>query len=230
MPERGTIRVLLADDHPVARRGFGAIIEAHEHLQLVAEARDIEETLLRFGELQPHIVVIDCAQTGEILARIHKESPEVGLVVFSTRSDEDTVRQAILDGARGYVLKTAAPDELVKAIEAVHAGQAYFSPIPARIIAEGLVDKEKSKPLSSKLTRREMEVLRLVTEGNTSKQIGETLSLSARTVDTHRERIMRKLDVHTAAGLTRFAFAHGIVPNPKSSPAEVPEGPAPRKQ
>jgi DNA-binding NarL/FixJ family response regulator len=211
-PGRRTTRVLLADDHPVARRGLAAVLAAYEHLQLAGEARNIHEALLLFAELQPHVVVVDCAQTMELLTRIHSQAPQVGLVVFSNKSDESAVRKAVLAGARGYVLKTSAPEELVKAIEAVHAGQAYFSPIPARIVAEGLVGKEAAKPLSSRLTRREMEVLRLVTEGKTSKEIGERLSLSARTVDTHRERIMRKLDVHTAAGLTRFAIANGIVP------------------
>ena len=211
---RRTIRVLLADDHPVARHGLVAVLTPYEHLQLVGEARDVDEALLLFGELRPHVVVIDCAEMVEVLARIHRESPEVGLVVFSNKSEDATVCKALVNGARGYVLKTSPTEELVTAIEAVHARQAYFSPIPARIVAEGLVMKETAKPLSSKLTRREMEVLRLVTEGRTSKEIGERLSLSARTVDTHRERIMRKLGVHTAAGLTRFAIAKGIVPSP----------------
>ncbi|HEX9723538.1 MAG TPA: response regulator transcription factor [Vicinamibacteria bacterium] len=209
---RRTTRVLLADDHPIARRGLAAVLAPYEHLQLVGEARNVDEALLLFSELEPDVVVVDCAQTTEVLTRIQSQAPQVGLVVFSNKSDEGSVRKAVLDGARGYVLKTAPTEELVKAIEAVHAGQAYFSPIPARIVAEGLVSKETARPLSSKLTRREMEVLRLVTEGKTSKEIGKDLSVSARTVDTHRERIMRKLDVHTAAGLTRFAIAHGIVP------------------
>jgi len=210
-PRRRTTRVLLADDHPVARHGLAAVLAPFEHVQLVGEARDIEEALHLFGELEPPVVVVDCAHTVEILTQIHERAPKVGLVVFSNQSDEETVRKAVLTGARGYVLKTSPTDELVRAIEAVHAGHAYFSPIPARIVAEGLVGRERAKPLSSKLTRREMEVLRLVTEGKTSKEIGEHLSLSARTVDTHRERIMRKLDVHTAAGLTRLAISHGIV-------------------
>jgi two-component system nitrate/nitrite response regulator NarL len=142
---------------------------------------------------------------------LRRERPEIKVIILSMYSNTDYVMRIIECGARGFILKEAPPQELVQAIEAVHAGQTHFSQDVARVALNQVVrGSGESSPLS-RLTNREREVLVQIAEGLSNKEIAHQLSIGVRTVETHRERIMRKLDIHTVAGLTRFAISQGIV-------------------
>ena len=212
---RSHIKILLVDDHPVVRKGISSCLARHEHLVVVGEAADGLEALAKAKALLPDIVLMDIDMPNmsglavtEVLSR---ELPQIKVLILSMCRRADYLLRILRSGARGYVLKEASPEEMVKAIETVNAGETFFSPDIARLALNQFVQGNGEGPGLAELTKREREVLSLIAEGLSNKEIANNFGVSVRTVETHRERIMRKLAIHSVAGLTRFAIAKGLI-------------------
>jgi len=212
---KSRIKVLLVDDHPVVRRGISSCLARQERLVIVGEAADGLEAVRKAKELSPDIILMDIdmpQMNGLAVTEIlRREMPNIKVLILSMHSNTDYVLRIIQSGARGYVLKEAPTDELVKAIETVESGQAFFSPDVARVALNQFVRGPGDGPSTSQLTNREREVLIQIAEGLSNKEIASHLGVGVRTVETHRERIMRKLDIHSVAGLTKFAISKGLI-------------------
>ena len=213
-----TIRVLLADDHPVVRQGIGSCLEKLPNLTIVAHAADGRDVLRKAKEFSPDIVLMDIDMPGmsgltatEILRR---ENPAIKVLILSMHNHSEYVLRILQSGARGYVLKHASAEELVRAIETVHKGETYFSNDVARLALNQFVRGRGDGPQASQVSSREREVLVAIAEGLSNKEIACRLGVGVRTVETHRERIMRKLNIHSIAGLTRFAIQKGLITLP----------------
>ena len=211
------IRLLIVDDHPIVRRGMRMCLSQQTRIQIIGEAGDGREALSQARELKPDVILmdIDMPQMNGLAVTdlLRREMPEIKVLILSMYSNTDNVMRIIQCGARGFVLKEAPPEEVVHAIETVFSGASHFSPEVARVALNQVVrgsNSEGAAPLT-RLTNREREVLLYIAEGFSNKEIACRLTIGVRTVETHRERIMRKLDIHSIAGLTRFAIAQGVV-------------------
>lgn len=211
------IRLLLVDDHPIVRRGMRMCLSQHSRIQIIGEAGDGREALSKAHELNPHVILmdIDMPQMNGLAVTdlLRREKPGIKVLILSMYSNTDYVMRIIQCGARGFVLKEAPPEEVVQAIETVCSGGSHFSAEVARVALNQVVKggaNDVAAPLT-RLTNREREVLLYIAEGFSNKEIASQLNIGVRTVETHRERIMRKLDIHSIAGLTRFAIAQGVV-------------------
>jgi two-component system nitrate/nitrite response regulator NarL len=211
----GVIKVLLADDHPVVRRGIASCLGRFPHLQIVGEAADGQEAMRKITELSPDVVLMDIDMPHldglAVTERLRKEKPQVKVLVLSMHSQTDFVMRILQSGARGYVLKDAPTEDLLQAIETVHGGETFFSPDVARMALKQFVRGMGEGGSAAQLTPREREVLTQIAEGMSNKEVANFLGVGVRTVETHRERIMRKLDIHSVAGLTRFAITKGFI-------------------
>ena len=209
------IKVLIVDDHPVVRRGLWSCLENRPNLKIVGEATNGHEAMKQIAALLPDVVLMDIAMPEmdglQVTEKLHKEKPELKVLVLSVSSNRESVLRIIRAGARGYVLKEAPPEELVKAIELVNNGEAFFSPPVARIALNQYVSELDETDPASRLSDREREVLILIASGKSNKEIASDLGIGVRTIETHRERIMRKLEIRSVAGLTKFAIANGLV-------------------
>jgi DNA-binding NarL/FixJ family response regulator len=212
------IRVLLADDHALVRAGIRALLEHLSGIEVVAEAADGLEALALTKAHLPDLVLMDISMSGlnglEAAARIAKQHPEVRVLMLSAHANDDYVKQALRAGAAGYLLKQASISELDLAIQAVARGETYLSPaVSKHVIADYIrrVGVEKS-PLEL-LTSRQREILQLVAEGRSTKEIARILHISAKTVETHRTQLMQRLDIHDIAGLVRYAIRAGMLSN-----------------
>src|SRR5262249_49696370 len=169
----------------------------------------------KIKELMPDIVLmdIDMPQMNGLAVTdlLRKEVPQVKVLVLSMHSNSEYVLRIVQSGARGYILKDASPEELVRAIETVQAGDSFFSSDVARVALDQYLRRGPGETATNQLTNREREVLVQISEGLSNKEIASRLGVGVRTVETHRERIMRKLDIHSVAGLTKFAISHGLV-------------------
>ena len=210
------IKLLLVDDHPVVRKGIISCLAPHEHLQIVGEAADGREALRKARELTPDIILMDIDMPHmnglAVTDLLRKELPKIKVLILSMHSNTDFVLRIIQSGARGYILKAATTEELVKAIDTINAGEAFFSSEVARAALNQYV--RGTGPGGEKvmqLTNREREVLIHIADGLSNKEIANQLGVGVRTVETHRERIMRKLNIHSVAGLTKFAISQGLV-------------------
>lgn len=219
VPKPGTrppIRVLLADDHPVVRKGLSSCLAQAQQLVIVGEASNGQEALRKAKELVPDVVLMDIDMpmlNGLTAADIlRKENPFIKVLILSMHNDSDYVMRILQSGARGYILKEAPTEELVKAIEIIYSGETYFSQDVARLALNQFVRGPGEGPHTGQVSAREREVLIAIAEGLSNKEIACRLGVGVRTVETHRERIMRKLNIHSIAGLTRFAIAKGLIP------------------
>ena len=222
------IRLLIVDDHPIVRRGLTMCFSQQPRFKIVGEACDGRDALNKTRELKPEIVLmdIDMPQMNGLAVTdlLRREMPEVKVLILSMYANTDYVMRIIQCGARGFVIKEAPTEELMQAIETVHSGGSHFSPDVARVALNHVVrgnNGEQAAPIM-RLTPREREVLLHIADGLSNKEIACALNIGVRTVETHRERIMRKLDIHTIAGLTRFAISQGLVslmPPPTMLPA-----------
>jgi two-component system nitrate/nitrite response regulator NarL len=213
--KKDKIKILVADDHPVVRKGLQSCLARVDRLKLVGEASDGEEALKKTRELRPDVVLMDISMPRmnglAVTEVLRKEAPHVKILVLSVHNNKEYVFRIIQAGAHGYISKEAPPEELLRAIESVHTGEPFFSPEIARAALNQIVTSGGKKEPFAQLTSREREVLVLIAEGQSNKEIANRLGIGVRTIETHRERIMRRLDIHSVAGLTKFAIANGMI-------------------
>jgi DNA-binding NarL/FixJ family response regulator len=212
-----TTRVLLADDHALVRAGIRALLEKMKGIEVVAEAGDGREALELIRKHLPNLVLLDIdipeLNGLEALSRATKELPAVKILILSMHANEEYVLQALRAGARGYLLKEAAVDELALALRAVTGGEIYLSPrISKHVIANYLKRLGNERPLRDELTPRQREILQLIAEAKSTKEIAYLLKVSVRTVEAHRAQLMARLGIHDVPGLVRYAIRNGLVP------------------
>ncbi len=210
------IRIAIADDHKLFRMGLRQLIERHPEVSIIGEAATGLEAIALAKEQLPDVVLMDISMPElngiEAARRIHEEIPEVRVVIVSMHSDRRYVLEALRAGVRGYLLKDSSPEEIFRAIQKVMSNQFYLSPQINEQVIAGFVQQNNSTAPSAFdiLSGREREVLQLIAEGKSTKQIADLLNLSAKTVETHRMHIMDKLDIHTLPELTRYALREGL--------------------
>ena len=212
------IRVLIVDDHAVVREGIRHVLSADPGFAIVGEAANGREAIAKAEELRPDVVVLDLSMPElsglDAAARIRTATPGASILVLSIHDDEEYVLQSVRAGAQGYLRKDSSPAELRGAIRAVHEGGSFFSAPVARSLSSALRNEESADEHREKLallTARERDVLVDVARGCTNKEIAANLGISVRTVESHREALMRKLGLRGAAALTRFALDSGIL-------------------
>jgi DNA-binding NarL/FixJ family response regulator len=210
------IRILLADDHALVRAGFSALLKQLPGIEVIAEAADGREALALTKAHQPDLVLMDVSMERlnglEATARIVKEYPNVRVLMLSAHSNEEYVKQALLAGAAGYLLKGASIAELELAIQAVVRGETYLSPaISKQVVADYIRRVESEASPLELLTPRQREILQLIAEGHSNKEIARMLHVSAKTIETHRTQLMERLDIHDVAGLVRYAIRAGVL-------------------
>lgn len=213
------IKLLLVDDHPIVLEGIKLHLAAQPEFIVVGEATSGVEAIPAAANLQPDVILMDISMPHQngiaAMSQLRRRAPRAKILVLSMHKNREYITQMVRLGARGYLLKDIAPSELTRAIKEVHAGEVCFSPSVSRVLLEEVVssDSEAGGPSPSppQLTCREREVLVQIAEGYSNKNIAHQLGVSVRTIETHRERIMRKLEIHSVAGLTKYAIAQGMV-------------------
>ncbi len=213
------ITVLLADDHTIFRQGLRRLLDENPRIKVVGETSDGRETLDEVRTLGPKVVLMDITMPGlsglEATRRIRRTAPGTQVLILSVHAEEEFVARALESGAVGYVLKDIRAPDLFEAIESAARGERYLSSLIAETIVSEYVRLRKDRADTESpfriLTAREREILRLLTEGKSSKEIAADLKVSPKTVETHRANIMRKLDIHNIADLVRYAISRGIV-------------------
>lgn len=210
------IRIVLADDHVLIRAGLRALLHSLPNIEVIGEASDGYEAVDVIARDQPDVVIMDIGMPGlngvDSTRRIIKQSPGTRVVILSMHANEEYVGRALEAGAMGYLLKGAEPAELELVLKAVMRGETYLSPCIAKPLVQDYLShrKEKTHPLPD-LTARQREVLQLIAEGCSTKDVANKLKLSVKTVDTHRSELMHRLDIHDVAGLVRYAIRIGLV-------------------
>jgi len=212
------LRILLADDHIVMRTGLRALLERQPNLEVVGESENGRETVALAASLKPDVVVMDVGMPVlngiEATQTIVTQNPTVAVVILSMHADESYVMRALKAGARGYLLKDSAAADLIGAIQAISQGKSFFSPKVSRILAEDYVRVLKQKGAVDTydlLTSREREILQLLAEGKTNKEVATALNISPYTVETHRSHILQKLNLHNSSELVLYAVRKGII-------------------
>lgn len=212
------IRIVLADDHAVMRRGLRLVLEGQADFAVAGEAGDGREAVALTATLQPDVAVLDITMPNmngiEAARQIHSKQPGVGIVMLSMHSDEGYVLRALKAGARGYLLKESAEADLIHAIRSVHQGKSFFSPAVSRTLVEDYVRQLQDKDIEDSydlLTQRERELLQLIAEGKSNKDVANMLNLSVYTVETHRGNIMEKLNLHSVPELILYAVRKGVI-------------------
>jgi len=210
------IRVLLADDHDLVRAGFRSLVQSFKGVEVVGEAGDGRAAIRQVEVHRPHVVLMDIMMPGlnglEATSRIAKEFPKVRVIILSMNAAEEYVLKAMRMGAAGYLLKDGNPAELEQAIRAVARGETFLSSKVSQHVVSGYVQRVTSPgDITEKLTPRQREILQLIAEGNTTKEIAKKLDISVKTVETHRMQLMERLDIHDIAGLVRYALRVGLI-------------------
>jgi len=214
-----TVRILVADDHEIVRRGVKALLEAHSGWEVCAEAVDGREAVEKAVRARPDVVILDIGMPGlnglEAARRIRKEAPGSEILILTMHDSEQVVQEVLAAGARGYVLKSDAGRDLVRAVEALSNHKTFFTPSVTEMVLQtylgggtGAAEPGEAPLL---LTPREREVIQLLAEGRTNKEVADILRISVRTAETHRTNIMRKLDCHSLSDLTRYAIRNNII-------------------
>lgn len=205
------IRVVIADDHTLFRQGLAMLLRSSDKFSIVGEAADGTEALEIIAETLPDIAVLDVSMPGmtgiQVLGELRKKSVPTRIVLLTMHADTHLVAAAMEEGAAGYLLKGNAFDDLIQALECVHRGGTFVSSMVTRELISSIKSGNHDRPV---LTAREREVLRFIASGMTSRQIADALFISIKTVETHRARLMEKLDLHTTASLVRYAIKSGI--------------------
>jgi DNA-binding NarL/FixJ family response regulator len=210
------IRVLIAEDHHLVRQGIQALLEKTGKVQIVAEASDGMEAVELVKANQPDVIIMDIAMprmTGiQALEHLKTENCKIPVIILSMYSDPVLIHQALRNGAKGYLLKNALKEELMLAVNAALKGETYLSPAVSNILIEGLISKQEEilSPLDV-LTQREKEILKLIAEGHTNRSISNTLQISVKTVEKHRDNILKKMNATDTATLVRLAIQYHLV-------------------
>ena len=211
------LRILIADDHEVARQGIRALLESHPGWEVCAEAKDGREAVELATNSKPDIVLLDIGMPNlnglDAARQILAMSPAIRILILTMHDAEQVVREVLAAGARGFVLKSDAARDLVAAVDALQHRRTFFTTRVTQMVMNGYLHPEKESQPSVKavLTPREREVIQLLAEGKTSKEVAVALKLSVKTAETHRTNLMRKLDLHSVADLTLYAIRNGIV-------------------
>jgi len=212
------ITVLLAEDHTIVRKGLFALLEDLDEIDVVGEAADGREAVMKANELHPDVIVMDISMpllSGlEATRQITERYPNIRIIILTMHANEEYILRTFQAGAAGYLVKSSAPSELVQAIRAANNGLTYLSPSISKTIVDEYVLKAKTGELESRydlLTVREREVLQLVAEGFTIKEISDELFLSDKTVRAHRAKLMKKLEILSDASLTLYAIRQGLI-------------------
>ncbi len=210
-------RILIADDHEVARKGIRSLLEDHAGWEVCGEARDGREAVEYAGKLKPDVLLLDIGMPNlnglDAARQILATNPEARILILTVHDSEQTVREVLAVGARGFLLKSDAGRELVAAVEALQQRRTFFTSRVAQMMLDGYLRPQDNSDPSGQcvLTPREREVIQLVAEGKSTKEVAMALSLSVKTAETHRTNLMRKLDLHSVAALTLYAVRNGIV-------------------
>lgn len=208
-----TVRVLLAEDHTLVRAGLRSLLSELPWVDVVAEAADGREAVRLCSEHKPQVVLMDITMSDlnglEATTRITRKHPATRVIILSMHSNEEYVRRALSVGAAGYMLKDAERTELELALKSVARGGSYLSPAVSRPVITDYAERASRDPVG-RLTPRQREILQLIAEGYSTKEIAAKLSLSAKTIETHRAQLMHRLDIHDVAGLVRYAIRAGV--------------------
>jgi DNA-binding NarL/FixJ family response regulator len=220
------LRILIADDHEVARQGIRALLEAHSGWEVCAEAKDGREAVELATSMNPHLILLDIGMPNlnglEAARQILASFPDIPILILTMHDSDQVVREVLRAGARGFLLKSDAGRDLVAAVEALQLHRTFFTTRVSQMVLNGFLDRDVSEsrdPGTEKkedetaaiLTGREREVIQLLAEGKTSKEVAVALHLSVKTAETHRTNLMRKLGLHSVADLTRYAVRNRIV-------------------
>lgn len=211
-----TIKLVIADNHRLVRAGFRSLVEDLDGVEVIGEAENGREALHLVETLKPHLVLMDIAMPEmnglEATARIAHDFPQVRVLILSMHANEEYVYQALKSGATGYLLKDSGTEELGLAIRAIARGETYLSPTVSKYVVTDYVRRlgKDQNPLNQ-ITPRQREILQLIAEGKSTKDIADILYISTKTVETHRTQLMDRLDIHDIAGLVRYAIRTGLV-------------------
>jgi DNA-binding NarL/FixJ family response regulator len=212
------LRILLADDHGIVRRGLKSLLESQPGLEVIGEAADGLEALRLCGELSPDLLIIDISMPKmngiEVASRAQKLDPVPAVIILSMHADESYIMRALGAGARGYLVKDATDEDLIPAVKAVAAGKPFFSPTVTAVLMEDYVRQLRARGLSDSyelLTDRERQVLQLLAEGRSNKEVAALLDVGLSTVETHRANLMQKLNLHNTAEIVLYAVRKGII-------------------
>jgi len=219
MDSKNEITVLLADDHVIVRKGIRSLLEQESWIQVVGEAEDGMEALKEAERLLPNILLLDISlpllNGLEVARRLNKQHPEIKIIILSMHDSEDLISKTLNVGIKVYILKKSAPDQLVSAIHAVSMGKSLLSSEISEIIQEGIMNEDqvmgKEPHRAPMLTKRETEILQLVAEGHSNREIAKILFISIKTVENHRSKIMQKLNFRNITDLVRYAIGRGII-------------------
>jgi DNA-binding NarL/FixJ family response regulator len=216
----GTLRVLVADDHEVVRKGLRSIVEEQPGWELAGEASDGREAVDKARALRPDVAVVDVSMPGlnglEATRQMLRHDAETKVLILTMHESDPLIREVLDAGARGYLLKSDASRDLVTAVEAIRRNKTYFTARVAQIVLDGYLDKkQRSTPATdspaSRLTPRQREIVQLLAEGKSSKEVAVALGLSVKTAETHRANIMRRLECHSVSELVRYAIRNNII-------------------
>jgi len=216
------IRLVLVDDHVIVREGLRHVLEGAAEFTIVGEGGTAADAIALAGQYAPDVMVLDISMPGgsglHAVPEILERAPNTRVLMLSVHDDSEYILESVRVGAHGYCRKDSAPDELRRAIHAVFQGDTYFSALVAQRVAQALREGKSARdarpappPGTEVLSPREREVLRGIAQGRANKEIGAELGISTRTVEAHRQALMKKLGIHTVAGLTRYCLEHGII-------------------
>ena len=213
------IKVLLAEDHTIVRKGIRSLLDKESGIKVIGEAEDGRDAIKKTEALQPDVVVMDIGMPGlnglEATRQLKKRFPEMKFIILTVHANEEYVLQTLRAGASGYLVKKAAPSELISAIQAVYKGDSFLSPSISRTVIDEYIRQaeqmSEGEEIHEKLTSREREVFQLIIEGHKNREIANLLHVSIKTVETHKAHIMDKLNVHSTAKLIRYAMDKDLI-------------------
>jgi DNA-binding NarL/FixJ family response regulator len=229
------LRILIADDHELVRRGLAALLQSHEGWEICAEAKDGREAVDKARQLKPDVVILDVGMPNlnglAATRQLMQQDSELKVIVLTITDSDQVIREALDAGARGFVLKSDAARDLVTAVEAVQRNRMFFTPRVNDMVLAGFLDRRENgstveSPKLPKLTPREREVIQLLAEGKSSKEVASLLNLSTKTAETHRSNIMRKLGIHSIRDLVVYAVKNDIIQVQVPHRTGPTEGPA----